>query len=727
MEQEVKPRPQAENPLVSVIVRTKDRPKLLKTALASIAAQTYRPIEVVLVNDGGCDIDIEELKTILGDVSLNYQRLEKNTGRAHAGNVGIENAKGKYVGFLDDDDEFYPEHLATLASFLCHQAEQREYKVSYTDSHLAKVAVTQDPTGLIETEKFVFFSQDFSFDQLLLENYVPLNCLLFETLVLRSVGGFDESFDLYEDWDLLIRVACRGPFYHIERVTAKVRQWSDSGQITMCMRKDNRDMSSYLRLLEKHRSLITPEVIYRYFVTSGIRLGNVVQSRRELQAREQEWQTDRNLLAERISHLEHEHAQLQQVHKVALLDSDRLRLDNDHLRGDNAVLLDALTEARSYGQQLLVEITEMKSSFGWKILESYRSIKERAFPRSSLRRDFYEMVLKVAKTLKNEGIGAVYGKVRKRIRRKIESARQHRFRAHISSQAQEPSADLTPYRLPVDIVIPVHNGLKELKLCMESVISTTDLSFHRLILIDDRSTDEKTVAYLRHLDTSGRNMTVLFNDSNLGFVKTVNRGMTGSCNDVILLNSDTVVTNGWVEKLQRAAYSRRGVATVTPFSNHANHCSIPEPLKYNFLPDDFTIPSFGEFVEYVSLRYYPEIPSGSGFCLYVTRAALSTVGLFDEELFEKGYGEETDFCLRARKAGFVNLLDDATFIYHWGGVSFESSKSPAELAEKNKMIERNLVRLRSRHPEYENLLSTAVNTTLKPLHEYLRLRLAVRD
>src|SRR4030066_2407420 len=104
--------------LVSLIVRTKDRPKLLKSALQSIADQTYRPTEVVLVNDGGCDLDIEELKGILGDISLNYIRLEKNTGRAHAGNVGIENAGGEYIGFLDDDDEFYPEHVETLITFL---------------------------------------------------------------------------------------------------------------------------------------------------------------------------------------------------------------------------------------------------------------------------------------------------------------------------------------------------------------------------------------------------------------------------------------------------------------------------------------------------------------------------------------------------------------------------------------------------------------------------------
>ena len=101
-----------ENPLVSIIVRTKDRPKLLERALQTVASQTYRPIEVVLVNDGGCDLDIKAEK-ILEDMSLNYIRLEKNTGRAHAGNIGLGNVNGKYVGFLDDDDEFYPEHVSS--------------------------------------------------------------------------------------------------------------------------------------------------------------------------------------------------------------------------------------------------------------------------------------------------------------------------------------------------------------------------------------------------------------------------------------------------------------------------------------------------------------------------------------------------------------------------------------------------------------------------------------
>ena len=148
-----------DRPLVSIIVRTKDRPKLLKRALQSIADQTYRPIEVVLVNDGGCDLDIEELRVILGDVSLNYVRLEKNTGRAHAGNVGIENVKGKYVGFLDDDDEFYPEHVAVLVAYL----EQSDLKVAYTDSLMVYKEYDPQTREISVEKKELVYSQDFDY------------------------------------------------------------------------------------------------------------------------------------------------------------------------------------------------------------------------------------------------------------------------------------------------------------------------------------------------------------------------------------------------------------------------------------------------------------------------------------------------------------------------------------------------------------------------------------
>jgi len=250
----------AENPLVSIIVRTKDRPKLLERALQTVASQTYRPIEVVLVNDGGCDLDIKRLREILEDVSLNYIRLEKNTGRAHAGNVGLGNVNGKYVGFLDDDDEFYPEHIYTLVSIL----EQARYKVAYTDSLMAYKEYNPGTLELVDIKKEQVFSQDFNYDYLIFENYIPFMCLLFGKEVLVKSGGFDGDLSIYEDWDLLIRIGEKHEFYHIRQITADYNQWDTELQIAQSNKDHDFIEQSYIKVISKHINKVSARRILSY-------------------------------------------------------------------------------------------------------------------------------------------------------------------------------------------------------------------------------------------------------------------------------------------------------------------------------------------------------------------------------------------------------------------------------------------------------------------------------
>jgi glycosyltransferase involved in cell wall biosynthesis len=268
-----------ENPLVSIIVRTKDRPKLLERAIQSIAAQIYRPIEVILVNDGGCDLNVEELMGILGDISLKYIRLEKNTGRANAGNVGIESAKGSYIGFLDDDDEFYPKHIALLVSAL----EQIDYKIAYTDSEIAFIEYDTDKKEFIGKEKRVFSTRDFSFADLVVENYIPLINLLFKKEVLVSVGGFDESLELFEDWDLLIRSGEIYPFYHVKKVTSKYVQWSKDLQIARPEGYQRLSEIAYDKVTSKHKDKFTPDVVRHFREVSHklIRASHLLGERNE--------------------------------------------------------------------------------------------------------------------------------------------------------------------------------------------------------------------------------------------------------------------------------------------------------------------------------------------------------------------------------------------------------------------------------------------------------------
>jgi GT2 family glycosyltransferase len=243
---------------------------------------------------------------------------------------------------------------------------------------------------------------------------------------------------------------------------------------------------------------------------------------------------------------------------------------------------------------------------------------------------------------------------------------------------------------PVDVIVPVYGAAAELAACLASLARHTDLGRHRLVLVIDGPQEAAVEGALA--SGAGEGTMILRNPARRGFVGSVNRGMGLSDRDVVLLNSDTEVTAGWLEKLQEAAYSDPAIATVTPFSNNATIASLPRFAEVNALPAGWSADRFAALVERVAARERPRLPTGVGVCLYVKRQALDRLGLFDEERFGLGYGEESEFCFRALKAGFLNVLDDATFIYHAGQRSFGSSRSARVKAAHRAM--------RRLHPEY---------------------------
>ena len=129
----------------------------------------------------------------------------------------------------------------------------------------------------------------------------------------------------------------------------------------------------------------------------------------------------------------------------------------------------------------------------------------------------------------------------------------------------------------IDIIVPIYNAYEFTEECIKSVIKNTDLNKHTLVLINDKSPDEKILPMLQKYreENQDKKIVVLDNEENMGFVRTVNKGMQYSENDVILLNSDTEVTARWTEKIQQCAYSNQYIATVTPLTNNGTICSVP--------------------------------------------------------------------------------------------------------------------------------------------------------
>ena len=247
---------------------------------------------------------------------------------------------------------------------------------------------------------------------------------------------------------------------------------------------------------------------------------------------------------------------------------------------------------------------------------------------------------------------------------------------------------------PVCAIVPVYNGLSDLRLCVDALIPQLRSGRLRVIVIDDASPDPEVSRYLSDLDAKDHpGLTILTNAANVGFIATVNRCLTllEAGEDTLLLNADTIVAPGVVEKLANHVHGQPGIATASPMSNNATILSFPSTTERN-------APALGLDVATLDTAFALEartsviIPTGVGFCMYINRLALDEVGPLSPE-WGRGYCEEVDWCLTARDLGWVHLAATDTFVIHEGSVSFTTKERLAILAT-------NHVRLEALYPEY---------------------------
>jgi GT2 family glycosyltransferase len=232
----------------------------------------------------------------------------------------------------------------------------------------------------------------------------------------------------------------------------------------------------------------------------------------------------------------------------------------------------------------------------------------------------------------------------------------------------------------VDIVVPIHDAREHVIPCVESVLDHARGDW-RLLLVDDASRDAELIGWLDDLAGRDSRVRLLRNAVNAGFVVSSNTGMRhAEGRDVLLLNSDTIVTRGFLGRLAACAYSAPDAGLVTPFTNNGTICSIPRFCEPNEIPPSLGVDGLAALVRRASRRLRPELITAVGFCMYIRAEVIARIGLFDETTFGRGYGEENDYSLRARAAGFRVLLCDDLFIAHAGSASFGERSTETEIA-----------------------------------------------
>ncbi|MEQ4204236.1 glycosyltransferase [Actinopolymorpha sp. B9G3] len=240
------------------------------------------------------------------------------------------------------------------------------------------------------------------------------------------------------------------------------------------------------------------------------------------------------------------------------------------------------------------------------------------------------------------------------------------------------------------VVVPVHNGGPAVERCLAALVRHTRNA--RLVVIDDASTDPEVLKVLAHYASSGA-LELVRHDDNQGYTRTANHAFQLSTPaDVVLLNSDTEVGPCWLQRLRWVAYAKDYVATVTAVSDNAGAMAVPVPGRPNAWGDHLPWEEVARFATWNLHPWSIEVPTGNGFCMYVRRAAIDTVGPFDATAFPRGYGEENDWCMRAREAGLTNLIAPHVLVRHARAQSFGSARDDLVRAGRA-VIDR-------RHPTY---------------------------
>ncbi|MEA2341880.1 MAG: hypothetical protein QOF63_49 [Thermoanaerobaculia bacterium] len=318
---------------ISVVVRTKDRPALLAEAIASIRATGY-PAEIVVVNDGGAATNIDGVTLV---------EHQPSRGRSEAANAGVKAAKNQYIAFLDDDDLYYPEHLATLAN----AARGSNATAWYSN------AVSSFIDGS-ERKPMRIYARDFDRELLLVGNYIPLPTLLLRRSDFLEIGGFDPAFDLFEDWDFLIRLSQRGEFVHVPRITCEIRHIKGGGSIVM----ENPEGSpkfrdARLQVWRKHAALMGENLFANVFEREKRRTvmleGDLVEAR-----------GGRSRIEQEVARLERDKQSL--IAQIGAL-SERINetmMRISHLEGANAEIRGALDGANRERYAATTRLTEVE-------------------------------------------------------------------------------------------------------------------------------------------------------------------------------------------------------------------------------------------------------------------------------------------------------------------------------------------------------------------------------
>uniref|UniRef100_N2ARY2 Glycosyltransferase 2-like domain-containing protein n=1 Tax=Eubacterium plexicaudatum ASF492 TaxID=1235802 RepID=N2ARY2_9FIRM len=239
------------------------------------------------------------------------------------------------------------------------------------------------------------------------------------------------------------------------------------------------------------------------------------------------------------------------------------------------------------------------------------------------------------------------------------------------------------------IIVPVYKDWDSLKICINSLKKNVDAR-HKVLFVNDKGPAWHDMEGKIKKSIAGcPNFSYFVNKQNMGFVKTCNRAVyeldqTG--NDILLLNSDTQVTDGFLEEMLEVLYACEKHGVVCPRSNQATILTIP--VKNNIGRALEAEASYSVFRQVSPLLpRFSVIPTGVGFAILIKRELVERFGLFDEA-YSPGYNEENDFCMRINQYGYSAVMANRAYVYHFESKSFGAGKYEIDSRNHKMLIEK---------------------------------------